>query len=126
MIDFETTGSVTAKKGLRKQDSYFDFCEGKQHQRKEECRMDRSNVPPFQHSTFQARKSNTAQDCSAVQKTCACNVSVFSGIKESPAEDSMVGVPDSAIWGSTQSQTELLLELTCLPPLMKEKEETYQ
>lgn len=73
MIDFETTGSVTAKKGLTKQDSYFDFWEGKQHQRKEECRMDRSNVPPFQLSTFQARKSNTAQlypkDCSPVQNS---------------------------------------------------------
>lgn len=50
MIDFETTGSVTAKKGLTKQDGYFDFCEGKQHQRK-----GRMQGGPQQCSSFPAQ-----------------------------------------------------------------------
>lgn len=107
MIDFETTGSVTAKKGLTKQDGYFDFCEGKQHRGK-----GRMQDGPFPAQQCSSKDKVTQLSCSRRIallyqphfKTSVCNVSVFSGIKfkESPAKDSRAGVPHSALCGSTQ------------------------
>lgn len=76
-----------------KRDGNSDFCEGKQHQREGGIQDEPQQCSQSQPSTAGARRSCTAKPIPriAVQnsfQTCACNVSVPSGIqfKGSPAE----------------------------------------
>lgn len=109
-IDSESTGSGTASKGLAKRDGSFDFSEGKQHQREGGMRDG-----PQQCSSFPAQcscKENSYSSAASQGLLCCAKliskrapvIHLSPGIKckESPGEDSKVGVPDSAICGSTQ------------------------
>lgn len=105
-IDSESTGSDTASKGLAKQDGSFDFSEGKQHQR--EGGMQQCSSFPAQCSCKENSYSSAASQgllcCAKLISKRAPVMHLPPGIKckESPGEDSKVGVPDSAICGSTQ------------------------